>query len=89
VKCEINVQWRDGYEEVSVSREREAHEVLVDDELFETDWRRIQNAIDALDKTYADTRKALLAFLPEQVRGGMGVMVHMTANQAREYGQSA
>jgi hypothetical protein len=86
MRCEITVQWRDGYEELEMSRESDR-----DQWGGETDqeWRLTSRVVDQLDKTYQDLRKSLLAMMPEEAREGHGVMVRLTEEQARDFPEQA
>lgn len=84
MKCEISVSWRDGEEELEISREKTPAELWT----APNGWRNVQQAVEVLDQTYADLRASLLAVMPEEVRAGLGVAVRMTADEARNYGGS-
>jgi hypothetical protein len=85
VKCEINLEWREGEEELPLARRKEPDEVWGSP--LDGGWRGVLQTIDVLDATYADLRASLIAMLPNEMRSGVGVMVRMTEAQARDYAQ--
>lgn len=83
MKCRISVEWRDGEEEVELTREKVPPEMWVSP--VEGGWRGVQQVLDTLYRTYADMRSALIAALPKEVRPSVGIMVRMTEEQARDF----
>jgi hypothetical protein len=80
MKCEIEVSWQSGTDTMRVERDREPEEV----------WgpggpRNITQAIEVLDKTYADIRAALLVMLPDHISENVPIMVKMTTAEARSF----
>lgn len=82
MKCEIQVGWRSGDESLKVEREIDRDAVDV--------WGpnpdiHLGQAINTLDRTYADTRAALLAMMTGKAASQIPVVVQMTSEQAQRH----
>lgn len=82
MKCNIDLSWQNGDEEVNLSRTKSPDEVWASPD---RSWRSVAQAIDVLDATYADVRAALIAVLPSEVRKNTSLVVKMTPEQARNF----
>lgn len=82
MRCEIDLSWRNGDEEMKLERSKNPDEVWADPRTGSA-WRNVQQMIDCMDATYADARAALIALLPKETQDGVGIMVRMTTEQAK------
>lgn len=82
MKCDINVGWRSGDETLRV--EREVSRDTVDVWGPNPDSHLLQ-AVATLDRTYADTRAALISMMTATAASNVTVVVQMTAEQAQRH----
>jgi hypothetical protein len=82
MKCEISLTWRNGEEDMTVTRSKTPDEVW--ESPLDGGWRSIEQMIRTLDNTYADARAALIAMLPSEMRAQVSVVINTTPERARK-----